>query len=173
MKISTRLALIFSICVFLIGCDQLTKHLASEYLPRGEMYSFLQDTVRIGYTENLGAFLGMGSDLAPELRFWVFVVGVGVALAGLAAYLVMSKSLSPTALVGFSLLLSGGLSNFYDRVVNNGAVVDFLNLGFGSVRTGVFNVADMAIMLGLVIMIFHRPVDDVADVSSETGSGER
>lgn len=167
MKISTRLGVIIAICVALIGCDQVTKYLAAEHLPRGEVYSYFQDTVRIGYTENSGAFLGMGSNLAPELRFWIFVVGVGIALAGLLAYLLMSKSLSPTALVGFSLLLSGGLSNFYDRLVNNGAVVDFLNMGVGPVRTGVFNVADVAIMLGLVIMIFHRPESDAAEGSNK------
>lgn len=169
MKLSTRLALIFSICLVLIGCDQVTKHLAIEHLPRGEMYSYFQDTIRIGYTENSGAFLGMGSNLAPEVRFWVFVVGVGLLLAGLTAYLVLSKGLTRLAVVGFSLLLAGGLSNFYDRVVNNGAVVDFLNMGVGPLRTGVFNVADVAIMLGLVIMIFHRPESDDAQTSNEAG----
>jgi len=40
------------------------------------------------------------------------------------------------------LLFSGGISNFYDRVSNNDAVVDYLNIGIESLRTGIFNIAD-------------------------------
>jgi signal peptidase II len=49
--------------------------------------------------------------------------------------------------------VAGGVSNWVDRLVQ-GSVVDFLNVGIGPVRTGVFNVADMAIMLGAVLIAF-------------------
>jgi signal peptidase II len=55
-------------------------------------------------------------------------------------------------LLGVSLLLAGGTSNWIDRVIR-GSVVDFLNVGVGSLRTGVFNVADMAIMLGAAVLV--------------------
>jgi signal peptidase II len=48
--------------------------------------------------------------------------------------------------------VAGGASNLLDRVAF-GSVVDFVNLGVGSVRTGIFNVADMAIMLGAFIVV--------------------
>ena len=57
---------------------------------------------------------------------------------------------------GIELFLAGGISNFYDRATNNGAVVDFLNIGIGSVRTGIFNIADVALMLGIgLILLSH------------------
>ena len=51
-------------------------------------------------------------------------------------------------MVALSCIFSGGASNLYDRALNNGAVVDFLNIGIGPLRTGIFNIADMAILFG-------------------------
>jgi len=48
----------------------------------------------------------------------------------------------------------GGLSNLVDRIAYDGHVVDFLNIGIGSLRTGIFNVADMAITAGALLLAF-------------------
>jgi signal peptidase II len=65
-----------------------------------------------------------------------------------------SRKLKIIDITALSLFLGGGVSNFYDRATNSGAVIDFLNIGVGSFRTGIFNVADMAIMLGAAILLF-------------------
>jgi signal peptidase II len=52
-----------------------------------------------------------------------------------------------------ALILAGGLGNLIDRVCRNGVVIDFLNLGVGSMRTGIFNMADMAITTGVIILL--------------------
>jgi signal peptidase II len=54
-------------------------------------------------------------------------------------------------LIGVGLFVAGGMSNWIDRVAR-GSVVDFRNVGVGSLRTGIFNVADMAIMIGIAIL---------------------
>ncbi|MBN4080511.1 signal peptidase II [Beggiatoa alba] len=154
MKLGKRIFIIISVCISCVGCDQSTKKLVSEYLPRNEIFSYFNDMLRISYTENMGAFLGMGNDLPSEYRFWLFVVAVGIFLGGFLVYLVLDSKQSSWSLVGLSLMFAGGVSNFYDRVVNDGAVVDFLNMGLGSLRTGIFNIADVAIMLGMAIVIF-------------------
>lgn len=51
------------------------------------------------------------------------------------------------SLVGVAIFLAGGASNLLDRITY-GMVIDFMNVGIGPLRTGIFNVADMAIMLG-------------------------
>ena len=163
MKISLRLFITAVISLFCVGCDQASKQYASHYLPKDHMDTYLYDMVRIGYTENTGAFLGMGSDLSPELRFWLFSVFAALLLIGLFAYLLFSKPASIASIAGFALILSGGGSNLYDRIVNNGAVIDFLNVGISSVRTGIFNVADMAIMAGAVLIIFAGGSIDKTD----------
>ena len=58
-------------------------------------------------------------------------------------------------------MISGGFSNLYDRITNHGGVVDFMNMGVGSLRTGIFNVADMAIMAGVLLLVIysHKPAN--------------
>ncbi|MBL4823310.1 MAG: signal peptidase II [Colwellia sp.] len=164
MDVWKRILTILVVTLSCVGCDQGTKVLASEYLPKGQMTSYLNDILRIGYTENIGAFLGLGNTLSDSARFWIFVVLVGAFLFGLLAYLIQNSKQNLSSLIALSLIFSGGLSNFYDRVVNNGAVVDFLNIGIGSLRTGIFNVADIAIMLGVFMLFF------VSSEKSVTGS---
>jgi signal peptidase II len=154
MNIWKRVLTILVVTLSCVGCDQGTKVLASEYLPKGQMASYLNDILRIGYTENIGAFLGLGSTLSEGNRFLVLVVLVGTFLFSLLVYLIQNSKQNLSSLIAFSLIFSGGLSNFYDRVVNNGAVVDFLNIGIGTLRTGIFNVADIAIMFGVFMLFF-------------------
>jgi signal peptidase II len=62
------------------------------------------------------------------------------------------QATKPVELVGWSLVIGGGASNLIDRLVRDGRVVDFLRIGIGELRTGVFNVADAAIVLGLACL---------------------
>lgn len=55
--------------------------------------------------------------------------------------------------VALTLIAGGGISNFIDRLLNDGRVVDFMHMGFGDLRTGIFNVADVFIMSGLALML--------------------
>jgi signal peptidase II len=52
-----------------------------------------------------------------------------------------------------ALLFAGGVGNLIDRVTSGGSVVDFINLGIGLVRAGIFNVADVAITVGALILL--------------------
>jgi signal peptidase II len=75
-------------------------------------------------------------------------------------YAVRSKHLSALATIALALCVGGGVSNLVDRLRSSGAVVDFINVGVGGVRTGIFNFADMAIMAGgflLVISLARKP----------------
>ena len=80
----------------------------------------------------------------------------------------LTRRLKGMALLGLWLLFAGGFSNLVDRVVH-GRVVDFLNVGIGPVRTGIFNVADMAIMLGVALLLGGSRV--VRDVQNDLGKG--
>ncbi len=154
MNIWKRILTIVLVSISCVGCDQSTKLLATEYLPKNGMDTYFYDLLRLGYTENIGAFLGLGNSLSSEFRFGIFVVAVGAFLFSFLFYLVSNSKQSFYSLVALSLVFSGGVSNFYDRVVHNGAVVDFLNIGFGTViRTGIFNIADMAIFAGILVFL--------------------
>jgi signal peptidase II len=142
-------ALVVTIC---IGCDQGTKFVAKEYLKPDAAISFAGDLFRLQYAENTGAFLSLGSSLPEDWRQWIFTVFVGLFLVGLLLYVVFSRDLDFNQVACLSLVCGGGLSNLIDRIVYDGRVVDFLNVGVGSIRTGIFNVADMAITAGAILL---------------------
>jgi signal peptidase II len=139
-----------------VGCDQWTKSLATEHLKQAPAMSFLGDTLRIQYAENPGAFLGAGSRLPPSMRFAILVVVNGVFLGLIAALVVAKRPAGRAQHLAIVLLLAGGIGNLIDRLFHDGLVTDFLNVGVGPLRTGIFNVADMAIMVGFGILVLHR-----------------
>ena len=144
------LALIVSALVT-IGCDRVTKHVATAMLAGMPGRSYWADTVRVEYVENPGGFLSMGAGLQPAARWALFTVSTGIALLMLAILTVQRRTNRLTTL-GLTLFVAGGASNWLDRVAR-GTVVDFLNVGVGSLRTGIFNVADVAIMFGVGLFV--------------------
>jgi signal peptidase II len=147
------------LAAFCIGCDQASKRVARVVLKGTETQSFLGDIFRLTYTENRGAFLGLGGGWPEPLRWLAFT---GVALAVVVGSLVWvgaqlrrqrELSLSIWAMV---LIAAGGMGNLVDRIGRDGRVIDFMNLGLGPVRTGIFNVADVQIMVGLGLLLVGR-----------------
>jgi signal peptidase II len=134
-----------------VGCDRVTKHVASNVLAGTAGWSFLSDSLRLSYVENTGGFLSVGADLPQAARTAVFTLATGVMLLGAAAMGVRFRWTGWRAF-GLTLFVAGGASNWIDRAVH-GRVVDFLNVGVGPLRTGVFNLADVAILLGVAIVI--------------------
>jgi len=151
-----KLPALLIVLFILILLDQSTKYIAKHYLEGHGVYSFIGDTFRLGYSENTGAFLGLGSSLPEHIRTLLFSVLVALFLLAFLVYIIKSSSINKTGVIAGALIISGGLSNLIDRLVNNGAVIDFMNLGIGSLRTGIFNVADMAIMLGAFLLLFNK-----------------
>ena len=138
-----------------VGCDQATKAVAKEYLPRNEVLSFARDTFRLQYAENKGAFLSIGSSFTEQTRGLLFTVGIGAIVFGILGYLLFVPALPHATTVALSLIAGGGLSNLIDRIAYGGYVIDFLNMGLGSLRTGIFNIADVAIMVGAISLILR------------------
>lgn len=69
-------------------------------------------------------------------------------------YVFLAARLNAVQVVALSLICGGGIGNVLDRWICGGYVRDFLNLGIGPVRTGIFNVADAAMMAGCVLALF-------------------
>ena len=153
MTRSARLTLLVLVLLACIGCDQGTKRLARTHLRSSPTTSYLSDSVRLTYAENPGAFLSLGAQLPDSARQGLFTWGVGALLLALAVFALRKRQVGRAELVAYALMLGGGLSNWGDRVLRGGAVVDFLNLGVGPLRTGIFNVADVAIVLGVALLV--------------------
>jgi signal peptidase II len=153
METFKKAALIVLVLCSCVGCDQATKAVAREHLASPQPVYFVGDMVVLQYSENAGAFLGLGSRLPASVRFWLLIVSVAVVLAGMLAFVWTSKEMNSLGVAGGSLVIGGGFSNLIDRIANGGLVSDFMNLGVGSLRTGIFNVADLAIVVGVGILL--------------------
>jgi signal peptidase II len=127
--------------------------MAREWLAPSPPISVLNDFIRFEYVENQGALLGLGSNMPREVRFGLFVILAGTSLVLTLAFSVRVHSLGLRPLIGLSLVAGGGVGNLIDRIINKGAVTDFVRIGIGSIRTGTFNVADVAIMAGVVMIL--------------------
>jgi signal peptidase II len=154
MKIFRRGVLLCLLLAATAGCDRVTKHLALTTLAGMPEQSYLGGTVKLDYHENAGGFLSAGATWRPEVRALVFQAANGLFL--LATVIMAARyKWSRLAAVGLVMFLAGGISNLVDRVAL-GSVIDFLNIGIGPVRTGIFNIADVAIMAGIgLLMIEH------------------
>lgn len=82
------------------------------------------------------------------------MVWVSLMLNIVFFYLILSKKLSFLPTLGISLIFSGAMSNLIDRLTYDGAVIDFLNIGIGNLRTGVFNLADFAVICGVALLFY-------------------
>ncbi len=153
MKLLPRLILLLSILAAGTLADQTTKSLAREKLIPGKTASYLFDTIRLVYTENSGAFGSLGQNLPDIGRFIILTVAPAFILIILLIYIILSNKITPVQTAAFSMILTGGANNIYNRVFDN-CVIDFLNVGIGPViRTFIFNIADMLITFGFIIVI--------------------
>jgi signal peptidase II len=146
-----RLLLALVIVTSTIGCDRVTKHMAVQVLANAPDRSMLGDTIRLEYVENSGAFLGLGSSLPQPAKIAIFVVGNSVVLLFLGIE-VIRRRWTGAAFAGTVLFIAGGTANLIDRIAH-GRVVDFMNVGIGPLRTGIFNVADLAVTFGVLLVI--------------------
>ncbi len=149
-----RILVLLAVLVLCVGFDQATKSIAQQSLSGMPAQTLAAGLLRLEYTENPGAFLSLGAKLSDDARFWIFTVMVAALLIGLLVFVFRMSPNTPFLIIlAIALVVGGGLSNLIDRLVNEGRVVDFMQLGIGPLRTGVFNVADIAIMGGLAVML--------------------
>jgi signal peptidase II len=147
------------VAVFCVGCDQASKRVASRVLKGADSQSFLGDTFRLTYAENQGAFLGLGGGWPDPVRWLVFTAAaLGLVVVSVAWVVARLRRREHASLATWAMLLiaAGGVGNLVDRIWREGRVIDFMNLGLGSLRTGIFNVADVQIMAGLGLLLLAR-----------------
>jgi signal peptidase II len=155
VNLARRAVVFFGVATVSTALDQITKIVATAELKGNPMSSYWGDVFRLQFATNDGAFLSLGSSLPTTVRFFILTVGVGVLLLGIALFSLFGKGLDTTQVAGYALIVSGGASNWFDRARFDGLVVDFMNLGLGSLRTGIFNVADLAIVAGIGVLLVH------------------
>ncbi|HPO13223.1 MAG TPA: signal peptidase II [Candidatus Hydrogenedentes bacterium] len=146
----------------LVVLDQITKIIAIKALMGKPIIPFPQswapnDLFRFQFATNTGAFLSLFSTLPESVRAWILIGFNSVILVVVGLFLFAKHALHPGVMVALAMVLAGGIGNLIDRMFRDGKVVDFMNVGIGgggwSLRSGIFNVADLAIVGGLVVLM--------------------
>ena len=147
-----RLLAVLLILLSTAGCDQATKHLARTELSQWRSSPFAGGLVELTLAENPGTFLSLGASLPEPIRHGLLTIGIGIGLTCLLAYLIRAATLRWTSFLALTLVWAGGMSNLVDRFARKGLVTDFILLRVGPIHTGIFNVADLAIVAGLIML---------------------
>jgi len=155
MKSPNYIKLTIVVLIINILSDRITKTLATTYLEGKETLSFLYNTVVLSYAENSGAFLSLGSDW-PEAVKYITLVIIPILACLYGLYYCAFKLKEKNLVIVTVSIIGGGLGNLIDRLFNDFRVVDFLNFGIGSFRTGILNVADMSVTFGVIFLLVNQ-----------------
>ncbi|MCF2490963.1 signal peptidase II [Dyadobacter sp. CY347] len=151
--------LIRNIAFFLIllsnfGCDQISKDVIRKNVGFYETISVVENIVTITYVENTGAFLSIGAGLPHTLKVILLSVIPLIVLFFGVAYILLKRNLTLMSALALSFAIGGGIGNIYDRLIH-GSVTDFLHINLGFFQTGIFNMADVSIMMGMFIFFIQ------------------
>ena len=146
--------LLITILVFLsIAFDQISKIWVRNNFESYSEKSIIGDVFTLIKVENTGAFLGMGSELSEIPRILLLIILPVIVLISITLYPYIDKSLDKLSIIGFSLIIGGGIANIFDRIAF-GSVTDFLYINLGGIfKTGIFNIADLSVTTGMIIIL--------------------
>ncbi|WP_103107630.1 signal peptidase II [Brevibacillus reuszeri] len=143
--------LYYLIAAVIIALDQWTKHLVLNYMERGESIPLIADVFHLTSHRNMGAAFGI-----LQNQRWLFIVITIAVVVGIVFSLIRIGKKQPRTSLALSLVLGGAIGNFIDRATT-GQVVDFLD--FTLINFPIFNVADMAITIGVGLLLLDVLLD--------------
>lgn len=146
-----RKVLIIVLILLNVACDQWSKTYVENQVPENSYSELAGPLLILTYVKNNGAFLGMGQDWSPWVKR-IFLHGLPLALLLYLVYrLLFNEEANTWLTVGFSFILGGGLGNIVDRF-RFGEVTDFFQMQIGPVHTGIFNMADVSVTTGIILV---------------------
>lgn len=136
-----------------IGCDQVSKELTRQRVEPQEYISLIGNHLILTNVENTGAMLGFGENFPPITKRILFQGLPFLVLIILLHRMVTRPNPNRLLVLAFALVLGGGIGNLIDRIAH-GSVTDFFQIRLGYVSTGIFNIADVAITIGILMLLF-------------------
>lgn len=153
MKLSRNVSIVLLI-IFNIAIDQISKVIVRANIELREVIELIGDKFILTNVENKGAFLGMGSEMNETLRLIFLLILPTLVLGYLIYYIIVNKTLDKLSTMALSCIAGGGIANVFDRIAF-GKVTDFFFIDLGGVfKTGIFNVADMSVTFGMLVLIY-------------------
>lgn len=137
----------------IVFLDRLTKAWVEMQTTESWRHEVVHNFIYLVHSKNPGiAFSLFANSASPALR--ILLIGGAIAIIAIIAWLLVAgRNLSSLNAAGLALLLGGATGNVTDRIIHGG-VTDFLEVFLGTYRWPAFNVADSAITIGAVLLIF-------------------
>ena len=140
--------------VFNIAIDQISKVWVRSSIELKDVIEIIGDKFILTNVYNTGAFLGMGSDMNPVLKTIFLSILPTLVLGYVIYYIIKTKELDRLSLIAFCCIIGGGIANVFDRIAY-GKVTDFFFIDLGGIfKTGIFNVADLSVTTGMIMLLF-------------------
>ena len=149
-----RIIFIVALVLLNLSCDQSTKSIARKEIELYQTIEVVGEYLILTKVENTGAFLSVGADLPAKVKYLLLTLLPALTLAFLLGYVLIHRELPLIKTLGFCFVIGGGIGNLYDRFLY-GSVTDFLNLGIGDIRTGIFNMGDVSIIMGFLLLALN------------------
>ncbi len=154
MNTILRTSFILLIILLNAGCDQVSKHIARENLRYNDYVSVIGKQLVLIKTENSGAFLSAGDSMTSSIKFVFLSIIPLIALLYGIYFLIVRIHLPKLLVLGICFVIGGGIGNLYDRLLY-GSVTDFLHIDLYGLKTGIFNLADVSIMIGMAMILIN------------------
>ena len=156
MKVKKQIKILFALIIIIsnISCDQISKKKVREKISINETIKVLGDNFILTKVENTGAALSLGSNLHPDLKIIFLQILPLIGLFFVFIYMVRDKKITQLNLFGLSFIIGGGIGNIYDRILYN-SVTDFMYLEYGFLHTGIFNMADVSVVVGTLFIVLN------------------
>lgn len=163
-----KTALLAAVVGSVVVLDFVTKMWAMNSLTFGYPVPVIGDFFRLTYTHNPGAAFGI--NIGEHSRVFFLVLSL-VALVVLGLIYRSTPASDRLRLLAVALVSAGAIGNIIDRLRFEAGVVDFLDVGVGSYRWPIFNVADMAVSIGAVLLLisFYFEEKDGDEPEPSTG----
>ncbi len=137
-----------------IGCDQISKNVVRKHISYQETVELIGTHFILTKVENSGAMLGFGSNLPPVLKLILLQILPVVILLVLLFRILKKTNMNKWLVFAFACVIGGGIGNLIDRIAH-GEVTDFFYIDLGGfAKTGIFNMADVSVTLGVLIILF-------------------
>ena len=156
-------ALALLVLAVVVTLDVATKWWIVNNMSYHETIPVIGDVVRLTYTHNPGAAFGI--NIGEHSRIFFLVLSI-VALGVLAGIYRSTPATDRLRLLAVALVGSGAIGNIIDRLRYERGVVDFLDVGIGSHRWWVFNVADSAVTVGAILLLVSFLLEEGRERSS-------
>ena len=140
--------IIFSIIIFIIFLDLITKNYALSSLIINHSIS-INNFLNFTLAFNHGAAFSFLSNAGGWQR-WFFIIFSVIVILIITYILVKEKN---SQYIAFSFVIGGAIGNLYDRILY-GYVIDFIEFHYNSFYWPIFNIADIAISIGIILLLY-------------------